>query len=510
MQAAHRVAKNTGILYVRMAITVFISLYATRLVLAALGVADFGLFNVVGGVIAMLGFLNSSMAAATQRFMSFAQGEGDLEKVKRIFNMSTVLHAGIAVLMVLVLEIAGYFFFNGILNIAPDRIEVAKIIYHFMVASTFFTVLSVPYEAVITSHENMLFYAILGVLESVLKLAIALYLTYSAYDHLIAYGFLMAALSIFLLLLRRIYCHRYYAECVLNFRHYYEKDLLKEISSFAGWSFLGSASSMITSYGQGVIINIFFGTAVNAAQGIATQVSGQLGTFSGTMRKALNPMLMKSEGEGNRHLMLRASMIGSKISFFLLMILVVPVYIEMPFIFNLWLKEVPKHAIIFCQLLLIRNLVEQSYVTLTSSIAAVGNIRGLEISTAILNCLPLFVSYYFLKQNYPAYSVYVIYIIYCSLFAVIVIYFAKKKCGMSISQFLKNVVLRCISTLAIIYLLALIPSFFMKPSFNRLFSTFMMTIFSFLFIVWYIGFSLDERIKIAGYLKNIIFKYKNI
>jgi len=342
-----------------------------------------------------------------------------------------------------------------------------------------------------------------------LKLAIALYLAYSAYDHLIAYGFLMAALSIFLLILRRIYCHRYYAECVLNFRKYYEKDLMKEISSFAGWSFLGSASSMITSYGQGIIINIFFGTAVNAAQGIATQVSGQLGTFSGTMRKALNPVLMKSEGEGNRQLMLRASMMGSKISFFLLMIIVVPVYIEMPFIFNLWLKNVPKYAIIFCQLLLIRNLVEQSYVTLTSTIAAVGNIKGLEVSTAILNCLPLFVSYYFLKLNYPPYSVYVIYIIYCSLFAVIVIYFAKKKCGMSISQFLQNVVCRCICSFAVIYSLALIPTFFMNPSFNRLLGTFIITIFSFLFVVWYVGFSSEERTKLAGYFTNVILKYKN-
>lgn len=196
MQEAHRVAKNTGILYARMAITVFISLYSTRLILVSLGVADFGLFNVVGGVIAMLGFLNSSMASATQRFMSYAQGEGNLEKVKRIFNMSTILHAAIAIIMVFVLEIAGYFF-NGILKIAADRVEVAKIIYHFMVASTFFTVLSVPYEAVITSHENMLFYAILGILESVLKLGIAFYITYSAYDHLVMYGLLMAPCQFF-------------------------------------------------------------------------------------------------------------------------------------------------------------------------------------------------------------------------------------------------------------------------------------------------------------------------
>jgi O-antigen/teichoic acid export membrane protein len=503
MQAAHRVAKNTGILYARMTITVFISLYATRLVLAALGVADFGLFNVVGGVIAMLGFLNSSMAAATQRFMSFAQGAGDFEKVKRIFNMSTLLHWGIALVILLVLEIAGYFFFNGILNIAPDRIVVAKIIYQFMVVSTLFTVISVPYEAVITSHENMMVYAILGIIEAILKLGIAFYITYSSQDHLVAYGLLMALLSIFLLVLRRIYCHRYYAECVLKLRQYYDKALLKEISGFAGWSLLGSSSSMITSYGQGVIINVFFGTAVNAAQGIALQVSGQLGTFAGTMQKALNPVIAKSEGAGNRNLMMKASMIGSKISFYLLMIVAIPVYIEMPFIFNLWLKDVPRFAIIFCQLLLIRNLVEQSYVTLTSTIAAVGNIRGLEICTAILNCLPLFVSYYFLTKNFPAYSVYIIYIIYCSLFSIIVIYFAKKTCGMPISDFFNNVIFRCLFSLFIIYFLSSIPSYYIKPCLDRLLYTISISLISFIIIVWYVGFSNEERMKLTSFMKNI-------
>lgn len=255
------------------------------------------------------------MASATQRFMSYAQGEGNLEKVKRIFNMSTILHAAIAIIMVFVLEIAGYFF-NGILKIAADRVEVAKIIYHFMVASTFFTVLSVPYEAVITSHENMLFYAILGILESVLKLGIAFYITYSAYDHLVMYGLLMATLSIFLLVLRRIYCHRNYVECELNFRKYYENNLMKEISSFAGWSLMGSASSMIANYGTTIVINIFFGTVVNAAQGVASQINGQLNVFATTLIKALNPIIDKSEGAGDRTLMLKATMMGSKVSFF--------------------------------------------------------------------------------------------------------------------------------------------------------------------------------------------------
>ncbi|HEX8357344.1 MAG TPA: lipopolysaccharide biosynthesis protein, partial [Segetibacter sp.] len=306
MQTGSRVAANTGILYIRMAITVFISLYATRLTLQALGVLDFGLFSLVGGVIAMLGFLNGSMAAATQRFMSFAQGGGDYASLKRIFNMSIVLHAAIAVSVIIIFEIISFFLFKGILNIPRDRVEIAKLVYQFMVISTFFTIISVPFEAMITAHENMLFYAIEGVAEAVLKLAIAFYINYTKNDPLLIYGLLTAVSSVFLLLLRQVYCYNKYPECRINVRCHFDKLLLKKMTSFAGWSLMGSSTGVIANYGQGIVVNMFFGTAVNAAQGIAGQVSGQLGAFATTLMKALNPLIAKSEGAGNRGLMLKA------------------------------------------------------------------------------------------------------------------------------------------------------------------------------------------------------------
>jgi len=508
MQAAHRVAKNTGILYVRMAITVFISLYATRLILAALGVADFGLFNVVGGVIAMLGFLNSSMAGATQRFMSFAQGAGDLEKVKRIFNMSTLLHAGIAVLMVLILEIAGYFFFNGILNIAPNRLEVAKIIYHFMVASTFFTVLSVPYEAVITSHENMMFYAILGVLEAVLKLAIALYLAYSAYDHLIAYGFLMAALSIFLLILRRIYCHRYYAECVLNFRTYYEKSLLKEMTSFAGWSLLGSASSMILGYGQNIIINIFFGTAVNAAQAVARQISAQLSVLSLTLMKALNPMIDKSEGAGDRELMMKATFVGTKVSFFLLSFLFVPFFLEMPYLLHLWLKVVPDYTMIFCYVMLIGSLLEQFYLPLNNAIAAVGKIKTFQKIDSLLNLLPMGIAYFFYELGFPPQIFYIITIVFILIKLINTLYSAKINCGLNIPTFLNEIVVKCLFSFLLSVGVSLLPVLFLPQGFLRFIFVLFIGITSYSILIWYVGINSIERTKIKLIVTTVYEKIK--
>lgn len=506
MQAANRVAKNTGILYARMAITVFISLYATRLILAALGVADFGLFNVVGGIIAMLGFLNSSMAAATQRFMSFAQGAGDLEKVKRIFNMSTVLHVIIALLMIVVLEIAGYFFLNGILNIAPERVEVAKTIYHFMVVSTFFTVLSVPYEAVITSHENMLFYAILGILESVLKLGIALYITYSAFDHLVAYGFLMAALSIFLLILRRIYCHRYYVECVLQLRHYYDKPLLKEISGFAGWSLLGSATSMGAFYGQTLVLNIFFGTTVNAAQGIAAQISGQLGVFALTLTKALNPLIDKSEGAGNREMMLKATLLGTKVSFFLLSFLYVPFLIEMPYLLHLWLKNVPDFTVTFCRLLLFRNLIEQLFIPLTNAISAVGNIKSFQKISGILNLTPIIAAFLFFSLGFPAYSIYVAFILFSVAQFFNVLYFSKINCGLSLSMFYKNIVFRCFLVFSLSLFITYLISLFLEQGFFKLVTIVVVGGVSYLLFLWIVGLTEYEK-KIAIKLKNSLLNF---
>lgn len=525
MKAFHRVAKNTGILYIRMAITVFISLYSTRLILEALGVDGFGLYALVGGLIAMLGFLSSSMAAATQRFMSFSLGEGDIDKVKRIFNTSTILHVGIAIIVVLVLEIAGHLFFNGLLNIADDRIEVANWIYQFMVVSVLFTIISVPYEAIITAHENMLFYAILGVVESLLKLAIALYisygtlelpvglsvsegridLSYGVFDTLLIYGFLMAALSIFVLTVYRIYCHIKYAECEFNFKKYYDKGLLREISHFASWSFLGSASSMIATYGQGIVLNIFFGTAINAAQAVAAQVSGQLGAFSSTLIKALNPLIAKSEGAGDRTLMLKATMIGSKVSFFLLMVLYVPMLIEMQFILDLWLINVPDFTVIFCQLLLIRNLVDQIFFPLVSAISAEGNIKGYYIKSSLITFFPLPISCLFFEFSYPAYTLYVVFIFHAILLSFVRLHYAKINCQLPVIEFFKNVISRCIAAFILVFIFSFIPYFLMVPGFDRFIGVMVLSAFSCLIIVFFVGFSSGERIKIkqlATFLLN--------
>jgi len=300
MSTSTRIIKNTGFLYAKMAITVFISLYSTRLILNALGASDYGIFNVVGGAIAMLGFLNASMAVATQRFMSYSEGEGDIEHIKQIFNNSLILHVIIALIVGIILISLKPILFDYLLNIESAKIDAAKWIYYFMIVSTIFTIVTVPYDATMNAHENMLYYSIIGIIQSLLNLGCAIIITRVTNDKLIWYGGLMALISMFVLLIMIVYCKRKYNECLFKPIRYYDKSTMKEITSFAGWNFIGGAASIISGYGIGLVLNVFYGTIANAAQGIANQISGQLGALGSNIKKAFNPVITKSEGAGER------------------------------------------------------------------------------------------------------------------------------------------------------------------------------------------------------------------
>jgi O-antigen/teichoic acid export membrane protein len=505
---AKRVAINTGYLYAQMVITVLMSLYVTRLVLAALGTNDFGIFNVVGGVISMLSFLHAAMASATMRFMSYAEGEGNIEKLKNIFNVSIVLHILIGFIAVLFIEVVGYFLFHDMLKIAPERISAAKLVYHFMVISTFFTIISVPYDAVLNAHENMLLMAILRILQVVLNLGTAIYITHITSDKLIAYGFLMGLIPVVLIVPKQIYCHFKYNEVTLQIKRYHSKSLFKEMTSFAGWNFLGASSSMIANYGQGLVLNMFFGTVVNAAQGIANQINGQLSAFSGTMLKALNPVIAKSEGAGNRTLMLKASMIGSKLSFFLMVLFFIPVMIEMPYIFKLWLKDVPEYAVIFGRLLLIKTLIEQLYITIGTSIAAVGNIRKFQMYGSFLAFLPLLITYILFYLHYSPTALYVVFILSSILRAVQTIYFAKINCSLSVKEYINNVVLRSTISFLIIYSLSILPLFLIQEGLIRLILVILISFVSFVCTSWFVGLTNEEQLRIKEITNKLLNKFQ--
>ena len=468
-QTANRVIKNTGYLYAKMAITMFVSLYTTRLILNSLGASDFGIYNIVGGAIAMLGFLNVAMASATQRFMSYSEGEGNKEKQKYIFNISCVLHFCISIIIAIVLLAAGWFFFHGILNIPANRISAAQVVYCSLIVSTVFTVMNVPYDAVMNAHENMRYYAVVGILESFLKLVVAFVCVYVAGDKLVIYGILMAAIPFITLTIMKVYCHRHYEECIICPRKYWDKGLMMEMASFAGWNFITSFTSIVSQYGLGIVLNHFWGTLLNTAQGIANQLSGQLMTFSNSMLKALNPVITKSKGSGDVELMFKASFSGCKYAYLMLIIFSVPFIFEMPFILKLWLVNIPGWAVLFCRLQLLRSITEQLTITIGSVISANGNIKSYSIYKSILSILPILLTYVSFYFSFPPYTMYIVWIL-CGgvLGGFLALYYAKKLCDMRMISYLKDVLLPCIGTTSLMCLGAFVVVSILSPSFTRL------------------------------------------
>lgn len=509
MDAANRVIKNTGFLYAKMAITVFVSLYTTRLLLSSLGAIDFGIFNVVGGIIAMLGFLDAAMAGATQRFMSIAEGEGKPEKKKAIFNISIILHLAIAIVLGLVLLIIGYFFFNGILNIPDDRVYAAKVVYGSMIISTMLTVMTVPYEAVLNSHENMLYYAIVGVVESFLKLAVAFIVVYALQDKLIVYGVLMAVISLLVMAIMRIYCHRRYEECIIAPRRYWNKSLMRQMTGFAGWNLLNNASRMISQYGLGIVLNNFFGAILNAAQGIANQISGQLMAFSNTMIKAVSPMIAKSEGAGEREKMLNASLLSAKYGYLLFAIFAVPFLLETPYIMEIWLEEVPDWAVLFVRLQLILLLVEQLTLMVGRSVEVQGDIKVYFALQSFLNILPIVLTYLFFSFGFPPYYLYIIWILVGGIISgSVCVYFAKLKCGLKFSDFMYKVFYPSVIPTIGMLITGAILVYWLEESFLRLLFVIGITTISFIIIV-YTTMAKNEKsmiISLIKLLKKKIFK----
>lgn len=440
MSTSSRVVKNTGFLYFRMVVTMIISLWTTRIILNALGAENFGIYNVVGGAIALLGFLNAAMAGATQRFLNVGEGNNSILKQTEVFNSAIFLHLIIGISSGLLLIVAGFIFFDGVLDIPATRMFAAKVVYAVMIISTVFTIISVPYDALINAHENMKWYAIIGIFETVMKLVIAYSIVIFNTDKLILYAVMMCFVPVCSLTAMRIYCHKNYLECVMNLRKYVNRKLVKEMVSFTGWNLVNTTSSMTTQYGLNIIINHFFGVILNAAQGIATQVSGVILGLSQNAMKALNPIIFKSGGVNDNSRMNYVSMLGCRMTFSIFGFIGFPLIFFMPIILKLWLVNVPAWAVIFCQLQIVRLLTEMVTFGLSTSIQANGKVKWYYINKAIVNCIPLLIIPIIFALGYPPYWMYVIWIFCWSVIGGCVnLYYSQKLNGLVLSEFLNTV-----------------------------------------------------------------------
>ena len=438
MSTSKRVIKNTLYLYIRMAVSILVNIFTTRILLQALGASDYGLYNVVGGAISILGFLTASMSSSTQRFISYAEGGGNFDEVKEIFNNALAAHYGVALITGFILALSGFIFFNGVLNIPDYRETVAKIIYLCMIVSTVFSITIVPYDALLNAHENMKFYSIVGILDVFFKLTIASIVFFTRTDKLMLYGILMAVESWLVRLITQQYCKHHYTESQnVNIRKYVKKERLKEMFSFAGWNMANIASGVISLYGMSIVVNHFFGTTLNAALGIATQLSGVLMGVSMNMVKAITPVLAKREGGHHREQTIEITYIGCKFSFLLFAFFCIPTLFFMDRIIEIWLHNIPDWTILFCRILICSSLIEQLFLLLYQTIIAHGEIKQYNVTRSICNILPILLSIVMLEcYNFPPYIVLVNWLIFYSFFGGLVnLYYAKVNIGLSIKTF---------------------------------------------------------------------------
>ena len=441
MNAANKVAFNTGIQCLKILLTMFISLYSTKLVINALGVTDYGIYNLVAGVVTMFSFMNAAMSAANLRFFSHAIGENDYTKLKICFSNSLLLHFLIGIILCFGLEIVGYVLFEYVLEIPIDKLSTAKIIFQSMLIGTFISVLLVPYDAIINAHEDMLPLTIIAFVDSMLKFTIALYISYSITTHnkLFFYGILIPASGIIVLLLKVAYAKYKYAK-ITSFSLKYDRKMMNRMLTFVSWNMFETLGRVFSNQGIAVVLNKFFGTVTNTSFAVASQVNGYLNLSSVTLLGAINPQIIKSEGANNRERMLFLSTLASKISFFLLAFFAIPIIIGMPFILKLWLHTVPDNTVLFCQLIVVASLMSQLCIGLHTAILAVGKIKYYQIIICILNIsiIPLGIIFYSLSL--PIYSIFILLIGIQASVGVVRLYFAKKVAGLAVKDYVFNVV----------------------------------------------------------------------
>ena len=401
-----RIAKNTLLLYIRMLFTMAVSLYTSRVILNTLGVEDYGIYNVVGGVVAMFGFLNSAMSSATNRYITFNLGKGDNKRLQTIFSTTLQIHTIIAIVIVIFAEIFGTWFLYNKMQIPNDRLDAAFWVLQSSILSSVIMILSVPYNAAIIAHEKMSAFAYISIVEVVLRLIIVYLLNVFSYDKLIIYAILALAVQILIRFCYSIYCHRHFKET--KYIKVWDKSLFKEMMSFAGWSFWGNIAGILYTQGLNMLLNVFFGPVVNAARAIAVQVQGAVQHFVSNFQMALNPQITKTYASGEIDQMHMLMFRSARFSFLLLFFIAFPLLLETDFILQLWLKTVPDNAVIFTQIMICISLIYTTANPCVIANQATGKVKIYQMVVGGILLLILPISYIVLKLGAPAYSVFIV------------------------------------------------------------------------------------------------------
>lgn len=421
-----RIAKNTLFLYIRMFVTMAVTLYTSRVILQALGVDDFGLFNVIAGVISMMGILNSAMSVATNRYLAFELGKSgeQSEVLHKTFCINFKIYIILCVVFAVLAETVGLWFVNSSLNIPAERILAANWVYQFMIVSVVAGLLVTPYNAAIIAHEQMSIYAYMSLFDVFMKLAIVYALSLTSFDRLIVYGALFSLVSCLTTFAYYIYCKIHYAEC--KYTSYKDPKLFRELISYTGWNLFGSGAAIARDQGLNMVLNIFFGTAVNAARGLAAQVNSAVSVFFSNFFSAVRPQITKlyaSECLEEMYILVARS---SRFSYYLILLLALPIFIETPNILTIWLGTVPKNTVEFARLVILTTAVDAIANPLMTVAHATGKIKLYQSAVGTITILTLPVSYVFLKLGYPPVTVFYVTFVLTVLAFIVRFYIVKR------------------------------------------------------------------------------------
>lgn len=433
-----RIAKNTLVLYVRTIFVMAISLYTSRVILNALGVDDYGIYNAVGGMVAMFAVVSSSLSSAISRFITFELGKGNVERLNTIFSTSVNIQIGISAIVLVLGETIGLWFLNTRMNIPSDRMVAANWVLHCSLLTFCINLVSIPYNACIIAHEKMSAFAYISIVEAVLKLSICYLIVISTSDKLIIYALLLLTVAIIIRIAYGTYCHRHFVES--HYRLVYERSILKEMSSFAGWSFLTNTAYVFNTHGINLLINIFFGVAMNAARGVVNQAEHAVMQFVNNFTTAINPQITKSYAAGETESVFSLVCRGAKFSYFLMLFFSLPLMFEAESVFKLWLKIVPNHSVVFLRLSLLAAMIHIIGNTGVTACMATGNIKRYVIWITTVGCFVFPLTWIAFVFGAPAEATYVIFIIVYVAVHVARLYIMRSLLNFPTMRFVKDVV----------------------------------------------------------------------
>ena len=499
-----RIAKNTLLLYFRMIVLMLVTLYTSRVVLDALGESDYGIYNVVGGVVAMFSVLSNSLSGAISRFITYELGTGNNERLARIFSTSVNIQILMALAIFVLCEVGGVWFLNAKMNIPDGRMAAANIVLQCSIATFMVNLISVPYNATIIAHERMGVFAYISILEAGLKLLVAYLIYISTFDKLTVYALLILGIAILLRLIYGIYCGRHFAEA--HYRFILDRPLLKEMTGFAGWNLFGSTAYMLNTQGVNMLINIFFGVATNAARAIAVQVDTAVTQFVNNFMTAINPQITKSYAAGDRKYLFKLVCRGTKYAFFIMYLFIVPMVLEADTILGIWLKEVPADTAVFMRLVLFSTLATLLGNPMYTAIMATGKIRNYQIAVVSVGCLIFPLTWVAYKLGCPAYSTYIIYTANYFLQILVRLFFLKKLMDFPVSRYFLPVFGRIGICAILTFVLPTAVTFTMSPSFLRLLIVCAVSLLWSVLCIYYVGFEKEERLFFMSKAKQILIK----